>query len=597
MILFTTMDNKSRFSHTPLHVSSKRPLFLSFSLGLVLFLLGLYFPVLQAEPSKPAPPSFQIYGVSDKVLQNVDQRLVELGNDRDFSSFSESELKAAIEKALFPFGYFKPEIQIDFQKNNALVVHITAGPLLKITQLSIRLQGEGRNNSELVKAVAEFPLKVGDALNSMEYEAAKQGLMYAAQGAGFQAAHFDKAEILIDKARYSSVITLEFNTGSQYFFGQVRFDPSYISPKLMKRFLPFKPGQPFSSAQMTNFNDSLTASGYFKSVTVKPGIDALKNLYIPIDVHVEPATRTNYSLGLGYGTDTQLRGQAGLHVVPVNPAGHKFNAVALGSFRENTLKSQYVIPGHNPLIDQYEITGSFSTFDYNSGYSNSSLLSLAQRHNLPNFQRVLSLNNLYERFHYRNQPNENVYSFFPEASLTWLSKKDPLFSPQGYSLALDAFVANKTVLSQVNFAQASVDAKAAITFAPIRTRLLLHGIAGTTQIKNIDKMPLSRALLLGGAENMKGFAYNSLGPGKVLSYGGFEIQKETKPKWYLVGFLDAGDVHNPRPAKLLMDAGIGLMWISPLGPIKIGVASPLGDTFAPDYNKKPQLIIKMGSDL
>jgi translocation and assembly module TamA len=555
--------------------------------------ISLYTPrLLWAAPA----PTFQITGLTDPLLTNIKQRLNELSKDKALSSFTEDELKAQIEKAMYPYGFFKPSIQIVTEKNNTLVIHINPETPLRITHLSVSIVGEGRDNVALQNTLRKFPLHVGDTLNSLEYDAAKQTLMTTALQEGYKDATFDKAEILINKSLYTSDITLVFNTGTQYFFGQVRFDPSYISPKLLARYIPFHYGNPFSNTDILAFNDALTSSGYFKSVTIKPLPP--ENHNVPLNVHLEPAARINYSLGLGYGTDTGPRGQLGLHVVPVNPLGHKFNAVALGSFKENTIKSQYVIPGTVPMNDQYEITGSLSNFHYKSGYSNSALLSLGKRHNLPDFQSFFAINNLYERFHYSDAPNEDVFSFYPQATLSWIQKSDLLFSPNGYAITLDGFVANRSILSQINFAQTSLDAKGAFMLEPIRTRLMLHGLVGFTGIKNIDTMPLSLALLLGGSDNLKGYAYNSLGPGKTVNYAGFEIQKETKPKWYLLGFLDTGAIYDPNPYRQLSDAGLGLMWLSPLGPIKVAVAQPMeNDHFGFDFHKRPQLVIKMGSDL
>lgn len=541
-----------------------------------------------------ATPYFQITGITDPLLANIQHRLSELPKETLFT-YSSEELTALIEKSMYPYGFFKPKIQIVPQKNKFLLIKINPEAPLRITHLSVNIVGVGRNNSAIQNALHKLPIHLGSTLNSLEYEAAKQTLMNTALEEGYKEASFDKAEILIDRNRYTSEVTLVFNTGSQYLFGQVRFDPTYISPKLLARYIPFHYGNPFSNNAILGLNDSLTSSGYFKSVAINPLPS--ENLMVPLQVHVEPAARVNYSLGLGYGTDTGPRGQAGVHIMPVNPLGHKFNAVALGSFRENTIKSQYVIPGSQPLIDQYEITGSLSNFHYNSGYSNSALFSLAKKHNLPHFQSVLALNNLQERFHYRYQPNENIFSFYPQATLTWIKKSDLLFSPSGYAVTMDAFIANKNVLSQINFAQASLDAKIAVMLEPIRTRFLLHGLVGTTQINNIDTLPLSLALLLGGSDTLKGYSYNSIGPGKIVNYAGIEIQKETKPKWFLIGFFDTGDVYDPTPHNRLSDAGLGLMWLSPLGPIKVGVAQSIDNHFSPNFSRNPQLVIKMGSDL
>jgi translocation and assembly module TamA len=315
---------------------------------------------------------------------------------------------------------------------------------------------------------------------------------------------------------------------------------------------------------------------------------------------LQRTSRINYSLGLGFGTDTGLRGKAGLHVVPVNRAGHKFNAVALGSFNENTLQTQYIIPGKNPITDQYEAVSGFSNLNYNAGYSNSLLFSLAQRHNLPTFQRLLSLNGLHERFNYNDQPvfeKKTKTTLFPKASFTWLNKSDQLFSPNGYKLTLTGLGATKALLSDINFSQATLDARAAYRVDPIRTRFYLHTIQGITQINDIYQLPVSLGFLLGGSDNLKGYNYNALGPGKILTYGGIEVQKETIENWYVIGFYDVGDVYNPRFKNIKQDVGLGLMWVSPVGPIKIGIAQAIDSDFRLTAGKSPKLVINIGPDL
>ncbi|MDP1601974.1 MAG: BamA/TamA family outer membrane protein [Legionella sp.] len=556
-----------------------------------LLILTLCMPFLMgAEMSA----TIQVKGIKGKLLSNVQSRLDELAENKSLITQSEEALKLQIEKAMYPYGFFKPDIDIIHQGSRWTFI-INPGPRLLINKFSLTLTGAGATNHFINKALREIPLKQGDPLNSVKYEQTKQLLMNAAEHQGYLHASFDKAEVLIDKANYTSSITLIFNTGPQYFFGQVRFDPTYISPDVLRRYIPFEYGQPYSGDQLQEFNNYLIGSGYFRAVSVKPQTDT--GDIIPIDVHLEPRARTNYSLGVGFGTDTGIRGRAGMHIVPLNPAGHKFNAVALGSFNENALQAQYIIPGKNPLTDQYEITGSLSTLSYDVGYSRALLLSMSQRHNTTNFQRVLSLNNLHDRYNYSLQPKFEKFSFFPKASFTWLNKSNQLFSPNGYNVTVNGFVANKSVLSELSFSQASIDAKAAFTLEAIRTRLYFHTINGITEINNINEFPLSLALLLGGAENLKGYDYNSIGPGKILTYGGFEIQKETKKNWFLTGFFDTGAIYDPRLKSLKNDVGIGLMWVSPIGPIKIGVAEPVDAQFNRMPHRNPHLVISMGPDL
>lgn len=539
-------------------------------------------------------PDFQISGIDGDVLVNIQHRLTELYQNKSIADEQPDALHMQIEKAMYPYGFFKPRISVAPDHKH---VHIIPGPQMRVTSLTLNVTGEGANNPDIKKAISSFPLTVGQPLINQRYEDAKDDISSAAENQGYLHASFEKSEILIDKQQYTAKIILLFNTGHHYYFGQLRFDPTYISPDLLRRYVPFKYGQHYSTQQLLTLNTNLAASGYFSAVNVKPNIQ--DEQHVPIDVHLQPINRVNYSLGLGYGTDTGPRGLAGLHVVPVNRYGHKFNALVQGSLQENALQAQYLIPGRNPVTDKYSISGGITNLNYSLGNSTYELLSVAQQHVLSNYQRLFSLNGLHERYHYvaLDQGKTDKSLLYPKAIFTWNKTTDQLFSPTGYNVTLNGLVANKAVLSQVSIAEATIDAKAAITFDPIRTRLYLHGIQGATQVNNVDQIPLSIAQLLGGASNLKGYDFNSQGPGKIISYGGVELQKETYKKWYLVGFYDIGDVYKPSVRSFKKDIGIGLMWVSPIGPIKVGLAQAIDNHFGRLSGHAPKFVVNMGPDL
>lgn len=539
------------------------------------------------------PARLKITGVEGDVLLNIKARLTELYQDKPISHEPVEALQEQIKKAMYPFGFFRPQIAILTPDN--LSIHIIPGPQMHITSINVQIQGEGADDEQIKQAVRDLPIKVGQAFNNARYEEAKTNLFSEAEHLGYLHATFNKSEVFIDRIRYTTDITLIFNTGPQYYFGQIRFDPTYISPELLHRYVPFKYGQPYSTQQVLDLNNNLAASGYFNSVVVKPDINL--ETHVPIDVHMQRVNRINYSLGVGYGTDTGPRGRAGVHIVPVNRSGHKFNAIAQGSMNQNALLAQYLIPGRNPVTDNYAISGSLTNLNYNVGNSNAILLSLAQQHVVTNYQRILSLNALNERFSYNATPKTTKTLFFPKATFTWRKVTDQLFSPSGYNVTLNGLAAGKALLSDVNMAQAGIDIKAALTVDLIRTRFFFHGIQDFTAINDIDNLPLSLATLLGGAENLKAYSFNSIGPGKILTFGGVEIQKETFDKWYFIGFVDSGDVYKPSLKEFKYDAGIGLMWVSPVGPIKVGIAQAIDNHFKRIEGRSPKLVINMGPDL
>lgn len=537
-----------------------------------------------------------VLGIEGPVLSNVLSRLKTLAESGMLVNLNDEELKGQIGTALTPFGYFNANIIIQNRQPQNLDVRIIKGAPVQIRQIQVSLSGEGKSNPNLQKAVHDLKLKSGDIFNSKDYEAAKQDLINAAEHQGYLRASFTKSQVLIDKNTHFANIELQMDTGMQYYFGQVRFDPTYICPCLLHRFVPFKPGQAYSTDQILALNNALSGSGYFKSVNIKPNLNTT-DTSIPIDVSLQPIPRRSYSLGLGFGTDTGIRGRAGYHFIPVNRYGHKFNAVAIGSLKENSLQAQYTIPGSNPVTDQTDILGNASTLDYNSGYSNSLLVAVDQRHNVDSFQRTLSLNGLYERFNYENEPKEEKLTLFPKATLSWFYRPNELFSPSGYRFSLTGLAANKAVLSEISFSQISANFKVAKTFPSIRSRLYFHAMQAYTQINDINQLPLSLAMLLGGSDNMKAYSYNSIGPGKIMSYAGLEWQKETWHNWYFLTFADTGDVYNPGERAWKNDVGLGLMWVSPVGPIKIGVAQTVNNRFNSFDNNGTRLVISMGPDI
>lgn len=551
-----------------------------------ILLLSASFQVL-------ARTSYVITGITGAPLVNIEKRLEEAEQDKPFKEMSESELQEQVLYALEPYGYLKAKVSV-IKKNSSAQIDIQPGPLTHITAINIELTGEGAKRIELKKTIQNLPIKVGDPLLIKNYNHAKKDITNTAEQLGYLHGTFSKAELLL-KENNTAEITWIFNTGPLFYFGQVQFNPTNISPELLHRYTPFHYRQVYSTDLVLKLNNDLSSSGYFNSVLVKPQIHDDHTL-VPIEVQLQPVPKYSYSLGAGYGTDTGIRGRAGLYVIPVNKLGHKFNTIAQGSFNQNALQAQYLIPGNNPVTDQYNITGNFSNLNYATGYSNAFLLSAGQQHNKNSFKRTLSLNALYERFNYSEQPANNEFVLYPKANITLNKTSNPLFSPTGYNIAFNGLGSSTALLSNKSFVQGGIDAKGAYQIEPIKLRIYGQAIFGITAINDINQLPLTLAQLLGGTDNLRAFSYNAIGPGKILQYQGIELQKEIIKKWYAIAFYDTGDVYDPTPKNRLYDTGIAVMWVSPVGPIKLGLAQEINSIFH-RVGTNPRLIINMGPDL
>ncbi|SOD40861.1 outer membrane protein assembly factor BamA [Nitrosovibrio sp. Nv4] len=124
--------------------------------------------------------------------------------------------------------------------------------------------------------------------------------------------------------------------------------------------------------------------------------------------------------------------------------------------------------------------------------------------------------------------------------------------------------------------------------------LLLHGDVGYGDGYSGKDLPFFKNFFAGGNTTVRGYRVSSLGPrdannralgGNTRVVGNVEILfpmpgMRTDRTVRLSTFMDAGTVYGPDGARpeqegLRYSAGIAVMWISPMGPLKVSVAQPI----------------------
>ena len=105
----------------------------------------------------------------------------------------------------------------------------------------------------------------------------------------------------------------------------------------------------------------------------------------------------------------------------------------------------------------------------------------------------------------------------------------------------------------------------------------------------------------GGSQSVRGYAYQSLGPvdasgkvvgGKHLMIGSIEFEHSFENKWGVAVFYDGGNAIDNMADDLERGAGFGLRWQSPIGPVRIDLASAVSQEGQPW-----RLHITIGPDL
>jgi len=107
----------------------------------------------------------------------------------------------------------------------------------------------------------------------------------------------------------------------------------------------------------------------------------------------------------------------------------------------------------------------------------------------------------------------------------------------------------------------------------------------------------------GGDRSIRGYRFQSISPrdadGKLtgaskMATGSLEYQYNVTGRWWGAVFVDTGEaVDDLSRADLKTGAGVGVRWQSPVGPIKLDVAAPVGDP----NEHSVQFYIGLGTEL
>lgn len=536
----------------------------------------------------------QIEGINGPEKNNVEAILknsIILSNvSSNLNQFRQNAL-TKIQTALQPFGYFKPKIETDFKKNHQQwVIHfrIDPGPILLVTNLDFELVGSGINDPIFQEILLNLPLAKNKAFSAEKYNLTKDKLINGALQNGYFDARFEQAQIKIDLQKYQATIILHFNTGQRYLFGPIHFNSNLYSTRFLQRFAPFSLGEKFDSEKLQKLEENLLTGNYFKRVNIDPKINNAQEFLIPIEVTLSPLPQKEYNLGVGYGTNTGPRVLFN-HISRGIINGQLFQADIQASQVYNHVEANYIIPGKKPATDKYMLGGAVQQIDIPYGKSYLEKASISYSNSLYGLQQIFSLILQNENWALTDQSYQSAVLIIPNINWNKTYKNDNIRPTKGFRFNLALLGA--PVFSPNTFLQAKLNAKAIYPIFDIGF-LLARGELGYTVVKNTQQLPLSLNFFAGGTESIRGFDYNSIGPGTNLLTASIEYRQKIKTEWYLAGFVDIGNASNSFPGQLQTGVGLGPVFQSPVGTIELTLARGLGSqgkSWLIQFNMGPEL--------
>ncbi len=556
----------------------------------------------------------QIDGLNGETLDNA---LAHLSLDDAPCDIDRRELSRLLKKgkqeigvALEALGYYDAQIEAiaDNQKveqtaGDSSCWHsrysvILGAPIL-IRTLHIELRGAGRDDPVFQKALQDSPLQLQRHFRHDQYENLKRSLVEIATRWGYADATLRQHEVTIEPEAHAADVTLQFDTGRRYAFGEVRFQQQILKPTFIARYVPFRRGEPYDSHQLAEFYRVLSGSGYFESILVQPLLEERTNGEIPIDVSLTPGTRKLYSTGLGYSTNTGPRLRASYTNRRIDEKGHQWGANLLLSDVVSELTTNYRLPLGDPRSEWLSIGGGFK--HENTETSTSDAYQLGVRHVRErgnSWQESRFIDLLVEDFKVGAQESTSKM-LIPGISWTRVTADNRLRPQRGLRLFVEFRGSTDVAGSDTNFLRFEASGKW-IHSLWTSSRILIRGEVGASLVGKFSELPPSLRYFVGGDSSVRGYDLASLGPtdadgkvrggkGKIVS--SIELEQNILPKWSIAAFLDSGNAFDDIDVDLQSGAGIGIRWQSPVGPIRVDFAKPLDGpersvrlhvTFGPD---------------
>ncbi len=509
-----------------------------------------------------------------------------------------------IRDALQPFGYYEPAIESALNRVAAgweARYRIQPGRAMRVAAVDIQVLGEGEQDPAFQKLLAALPVAKGQVLDQPKYEQLKLNLETLATERGYFDARFTEHAIEIDLQAYEAAVKLHYDTGKRYRFGDIAFKQDILSPKLLNRYPRFKPGDPYDANELLKLQSDLGGSPYFSQVQIDTSQDTVTHT-APIDVQLTPNKKRKFSAGLGYGTDTGVRGKAKVEQRWINRQGHHYEAELQLSPIKSVLGFKYIIPGQDPTTDEYALTAGYTLQNYDDqDYERVALGGSWQRQDgkwLKNYNLSLQ----YEDYQIGDEPRSTSLLLIPGLNWTWIDADDRLYTTRGLLFGFELRGASTLLLSDINFVQGVLHLKW-VRALNDDNRLIARGDLGATAIKeDFEDLPASLRFYTGGDASVRGYAYNKIGPtddggtvvgGKNLVVGSLEYEHRVWGDWSVAAFIDSGDAFDGASPELKTGAGLGLRWRSPVGPVRIDFASgldrPPGDAFRFSFSIGPDL--------
>lgn len=483
-------------------------------------------------------------------------------------------------------GYFAPTVTLHpAGPDGVQVVEVVPGTRTLVSQLNIVFKGDlaaddPEHRARVERLRVAWPLSIGAPLRSSIWEEAKAALLSSVAQEDYAAAQIAMSQADVDPAAARANLMVVVDSGPAFRFGDLAVSGlERYEKNLVTRLAPFHTGDPYRRDKLLAFQTRLQNMPQFSSVIVNIEPDVSTHEAAPVQVMLAEAKPRRVAVGIGYSSNNGARSE-------INYLSHNFldRAWNLSSVLRLEQNRQTLSAGIDTLPDDngYLLSwGAGSEATHIEGLKTvRNKLGVTRSRTLGQIETRMGANWQQETRH----PADGIQEINQALVLDWQWHRravdNPLYPQRGNVTELRVGGASRQLLSDQDFLRSYARHQ---IWWPVGERdvFSLRGEAGFTAAPSRLGIPQEYLFRAGGAQSVRGYAYQSLGMhegsavvgGRTLATGSAEYTHWFSRDWGAALFTDAGGAADVLPdLRLSVGYGSGARWRSPVGPLALDLA-------------------------
>ena len=612
----STFRKVSRLKHLLLKraVSRWKPALLFVMIFLPLLWAG---PAISAEaeqtqaPENPKKPQLQVREIrfeGNKSIASSEIKKILTTKEMKFRWFFKAPLDEKVfsedleriqtfylSQGFYHMELVSHEIEPLVGSNVRIVIRLEEGPPMMVSELNLKIDGPSPESwrEGIVKVL---PIKAGKRFTTPGYkDIEKTSRRYLAER-GYPKANVDMRARL-DKGSNLGTVSVEIRVGPVCTFGAVRVEGNEsVSSKVIMREITFHQGERFNSSKIEMSQQKLFSLDLFQFVDISVDDMEKETTVLPIRVLVKEAKKETVRLGVGYGTEDQLRGQAQYEIRDFLGDGRRLQInvkassivqmvearfiqpyfldtkgamiVDGGIMRENQVSFQNLKEYIRPKYEYKWLDGlvSYAGYNFEANYLEDVLIPPSAT----------------------DQEHQAYFVSSILAGTTW-DRVDSVLDPKkGWRVLQNLEWASSWLGSEVDYFKFTIEGRGYVPVLSLGSLAARLRYGGIEPLESTSDVPIFKRFFCGGTDSVRGYPYQKLGPldfagnpigGMGLMEGSLEWRFPIRTPLEGVVFSDFGNVASTIErfswAETRYTAGVGLRYLTIVGPLRFDVGYEL----------------------